>query len=626
VPATNLPSGRYLSCPIDLSPDAGGQTRAILMRNRIFVDRAGISPTVATFNARTDLAERRATLLERGFLLPEMDTPNIYQHHRKHGWDDPPQDDPRPLVDLSAHKVAEDLLPDGTPFRYTYQSDSLPAEMHDFLRADGSVYLRIPKFFFRDPGSWPTSLLRVAPDNTVSGEFGSVREWFQQYVRMLAGDERTFLFIDSRFNATQLLPLREPNIHALYVLHNLHLRPPRLWSSPFGSIYGRVLALGDEFDALVTLTHRQQDDIAMRRGRGSNMFVIPNPVDMPVAPKKKRPPRRDPNLVTVMARLDRQKHIVHAIRAVVRARAEVPVRLDIYGSGEQQEVLEKEIRRHGAEDYVTLRGHDPAARNSLWTSSAYLLTSHYEGYPLSTLESLSHGCPVIAYDIKYGPREQITDGVDGFLVPVGAVKEAARRLVQLVQDPELVATMSRSALEKARQHSDARFLEDWRQVLEKAVDLKPRRTLVEDVRLDVTKLSTKALQRSATRFGAIRRRKTISFEGLLTVVGTSERSTLESAHVTLTLVEVATGRHVSLPLSVRRRGETFTLSTRVRVADLFDEDEDLTGARLRLQLVWENSTWNTLLGPPTDGGAAGHADESGDESADDGGVGLPLDL
>ena len=47
------------------------------------------------------------------------------------------------------------------------------------------------------------------------------------------------------------------------------------------------------------------------------------------------------------------------------------------------------------------------------------MTSSFEGYPLSTLESMSRGCPVVSYDIKYGPREQITDGVDGFLVPRG---------------------------------------------------------------------------------------------------------------------------------------------------------------------------------------------------------------
>ena len=57
------------------------------------------------------------------------------------------------------------------------------------------------------------------------------------------------------------------------------------------------------------------------------------------------------------------------------------------------------------------------------------MTSLFEGYPLSTLESLSHGCPVISYDIKYGPREQISEGVDGFLVPAGGIRPMAERIV-----------------------------------------------------------------------------------------------------------------------------------------------------------------------------------------------------
>ena len=37
-------------------------------------------------------------------------------------------------------------------------------------------------------------------------------------------------------------------------------------------------------DAMVTLTERQRDDIAERRGRTSNMFVVPNPVSVPAPP------------------------------------------------------------------------------------------------------------------------------------------------------------------------------------------------------------------------------------------------------------------------------------------------------------------------------------------------------
>ncbi len=593
-----MPAGRYLSCPIDLSPDAGGQTRALLMRNRIFVTEAGISPTIATFNARTDLPQRRATLLERGLLLPEISTPNIYEHYRGTGWDDPDEGDREPLADLSKHTSAEELYPDGSPFRVVYRSESLERTVYDYQRADGSTYLRIPQFVFKDPETWPKAIQRVAPDGTVSGEFRSVGQWFKRFVRELSGDERTFLFIDTRFNAQHLIPMRAPNIHIVYVLHNIHMAAPRLWSSDFSDIYERLLGLVDGIDAFVTLTQRQQDDIAMRRGRTSNMFVIPNPVDMP--DRDPQLPARDPNRVTVVARLEKQKRLGHAIRAFALAVEKVPTaRLDVFGSGSQMPVLQDICREYGVTESVTLHGHDPRARDALWTSSAFLMTSLFEGYPLSTLESLSHGCPVISYDIKYGPREQITDGVDGFLVPNGGIKAMADRIVQMLTSPELVESMSKAALDKARHHGHGRFLEEWRQVLEKAVELKPRRTRVEEVRLDVDQLAVTGRRgrRGPAPFtpSSVGRDGRLRFAGRLHVRGHSPESTLDSAELTLAGVHHPTGRCVELPLKVSRKGDEFAVSSSFPFRDLFQDDDALDGVRLRLRFVWQNSTWETFV-------------------------------
>ena len=95
-----------------------------------------------------------------------------------------------------------------------------------------------------------------------------------------------------------------------------------------------------------------------------------------------------------------------------------------------------------------LRGYDPHAREALWNASAFLMTSEYEGYPLSTLEAMSQGCPVVSYDIRYGPREQIADGVDGFVVPEGDEAALAERVVELLRSPELVRRMSAAARER----------------------------------------------------------------------------------------------------------------------------------------------------------------------------------
>ena len=622
VSSRELPSGRYLNCPIDLSPDAGGQTRAMLMRNRIFVTEGGIAPVVATFNARTDLDERRRILLERGMLLPEISTPNIYEHYRTHGWEeesagdddtDPAQRrDPEPLTDLSAYTAAEEFFPDGTPFRVTYRSDALPRPIHDYQRADGSTYLRIPQFVFKEPSTWPTSLQRVAPDGTVVGEFRSVAQWFKRFVRHLAGEERSFLFIDSRFSAQHLVPMRARNIHIVYVLHNIHVASPRLWSSDLGDIYARLMGKVGGTDAFVTLTARQQDDIAQRRGRTSNMFVVPNPVDMP----ERNPdlPPRDPHRVTVVARLEKQKRLGHAIRAFARAAEKVPeARLDIYGAGSQLPVLTDLAAKHGVADAVTLHGHDPRARDALWQSSAFLMTSLFEGYPLSTLESLSHGCPVISYDIKYGPREQITDGVDGFLVPAGGVKPMADRIVTMLTSPELVEKMSEAALEKARQHGHGRFLDEWRQVLEKTVELKPHRTHIDEIGFEVTTLSAVTKGRVGRRSRRplpvrVRRDGALHLEGTLHVRGHSRRASLDDAEVTLTAVHSPTGWFTDLPLKVKRVSEGFRVSTTVPLADVLGGTEPLDGVRLRLRFVWQNSAWDTFVQRPS-------APESGVEVA-----------
>ncbi len=314
-------------------------------------------------------------------------------------------------------------------------------------------------------------------------------------MRHLAGDERSFLFIDSRFSAQHLVPMRARNVHLVYVLHNIHVAPPRLWSSPMGDIYDRLIGKVGGIDAFVTLTARQQDDIAERRGRTSNLFVVPNPVDMP----ERDPdlPPRDPDRVTVVARLEKQKRLGHAIRAFAKAVEKVPTaRLDVYGSGSQLPMLTELAEKQGVADAVTLHGHDPRARDALWNSSAFLMTSLFEGYPLSTLESLSHGCPVISYDIKYGPREQITDGVDGFLVPAGGIKPMADRIVEMLTDPALVEKMSQAALDKARHHGHRRFLDEWTGVLDRVVELKPLRTQIDDIRLEVGR-STPCAARAA---------------------------------------------------------------------------------------------------------------------------------
>jgi poly(glycerol-phosphate) alpha-glucosyltransferase len=591
---TELPQGRYLSLAFRVAADSGGQTRALLMRNRIFAAEGGVRPDVLTLGPASDYAQRREQLREQGQLVDGIGLLNIYEHFREHGWGDD-QPTGKTLEDISRHRLREEPDPDGRTWRVIHRFPDERRPVIDYLRADGSTYLRMPAFSLSHKAWWRGTIQLVGDDGAIVGEYDTPGQWFRRWIRDLVGkDERAFVFMDSRFVVPHVVPLRGRRFLLIYLMHNLHLGPPRRWDSDVSSVYKRALSRIDGMDAMVTLTDRQRADIAERRGRTSNLFVVPNPVSMPAPPAHAAP--RDPLQVTVVARLEPQKRLTDAIAAFEHVAAAVPgARLDIYGDGSEEPRLRAEIERLGLAGAVTLRGFDPQARESLWTSSAFLMTSAFEGYPLSTLESMSRGCPVVSYDIKYGPREQITDGEDGFLVPAGDTALLAERVIELLRSPELVRRMSAAARSRAERYGPAEFLASWAGVVRATVELQPLRTRIDDVSLELERLrvvSGNPVGRLLGRgpdfaLGPVEDGQALELAGVLALDGHSRKTGLDAVELELAWIERASGEPVQAPLDVKLEDERFRLRAIARLP--------AGDAWLRLRLTWRNSAWETEL-------------------------------
>jgi poly(glycerol-phosphate) alpha-glucosyltransferase len=589
---TELPQGRYLSLAFRVTTDSGGQTRALLLRNRILLTEGGVRPEVLTLGPAADYAERREQLREQGQLIDGMRLLNIYEHFREHGWGDQ-EPTGETLADLGNHVLREEPGPDGRPWRLVHRLPGEQRPVIDYLRADGSPYLRMPAFSINYKSWWRGRIQMVGEDGAIVGEYETPGQWFRRWIRDLVGEkDRAFVFMDSRFVVPHVVPMRGRRFHLIYLMHNLHVGPPRRWDSEIGPVYKRALARIDGMDAMVTLTERQRDDIAERYGATSNMFVVPNPVTMP-APPASAPPR-DPDQVTIVARLEPQKRLTDAIAAFQRVVEAIPgARLDIYGDGSEAPALRAAIERHGLEGSVVLRGFDPRARESLWTSSAFLMTSSFEGYPLSTLESMSRGCPVVAYDIKYGPREQIDDGVDGFLVPAGDTALLPPRVIELLRSPELVRRMSAAARARAERYDPAEFLAAWARVLEATVEGKRLRTRIDDVQLDLTRLRTVSanpIARLVNRgpdfaLGPVGSDGALELAGRLRVEGDARQSGRDAVELGLAWIQFESGEVTDVPLRVKLRDDEFRLRS---IASL-----PPAGAWLRLRLIWRNSAWET---------------------------------
>jgi glycosyltransferase involved in cell wall biosynthesis len=94
-------------------------------------------------------------------------------------------------------------------------------------------------------------------------------------------------------------------------------------------------------------------------------------------------------------------------------------------------------------------------RPFLREASVYVLPSYREGMPLTVLEAMATGRPIITTDAP-GCRETVVDGSNGFLVPVGDAKVLAARMERFLVDPTLAARMGRESRVLAEAKFDAR--------------------------------------------------------------------------------------------------------------------------------------------------------------------------
>src|SRR5699024_1759779 len=62
------------------------------------------------------------------------------------------------------------------------------------------------------------------------------------------------------------------------------------------------------------------------------------------------------------------------------------------------------------------------------------LTSKTEGFGLVVMESLNAGCPVVSYDLNYGPSDLIQNGKNGILVEQNNINELAKAMKQMTQE------------------------------------------------------------------------------------------------------------------------------------------------------------------------------------------------
>ena len=192
---------------------------------------------------------------------------------------------------------------------------------------------------------------------------------------------------------------------------------------------------------LVTMTKGAMEAFPPRQRARS--WVIPNASTSAHSPAD----HRCRNVLTAVGRLVPQKGFDLLLPAFANICRDFPGwTLVIYGEGHERRNLERLRDELGLKDCVQFPGVSDRPGSWVEATDVFVLSSRFEGWGIVLLEAMSAGLPVVSFDCEFGPREMITNDVDGLLVSNGDVAALSCRALPDVGRRRASAAAGRSGL------------------------------------------------------------------------------------------------------------------------------------------------------------------------------------
>jgi glycosyltransferase involved in cell wall biosynthesis len=200
-------------------------------------------------------------------------------------------------------------------------------------------------------------------------------------------------------------------------------------------------------DRVIALSQGWRDRLRMMAPR-ARVRVVENAVEAPPGLGTMHP--SGPRRFVLLARMDVWKGIDDLLDAcALMASRGCPFRVTLAGppgSAGDEATLKQKTAQRGVERVVRYVGpvHGRAKWELLQSSHVYISPSHHEGMPISILEALACGLPVVATSVGAVP-EVISHGREGLFVPSRSPQKLAEAMAAIARDEALWRRMSQSA-------------------------------------------------------------------------------------------------------------------------------------------------------------------------------------
>lgn len=251
----------------------------------------------------------------------------------------------------------------------------------------------------------------------------------------------------SRIDSTVNLALKISRINAKLILRSSNFLSIYLKENPF---FTSLLSYWSykNCDIIVASTYEMKKDMENNLNLDPNKIkVIHNPIDLQTIKRMsnesvnnnlfKEKDLENKPLIIAMGRLSKQKGYPYLFKALKIVKNELPSKLVILGKGENKKYLEDLVKDLGILEDVIFLGFQSNPYKCIANADLFVLSSLWEGFPNALIEAMACETPVISTDCPSGPKEIITSGVNGILVPTRNPKALASAILKVLMDKDL---------------------------------------------------------------------------------------------------------------------------------------------------------------------------------------------
>ena len=248
------------------------------------------------------------------------------------------------------------------------------------------------------------------------------------------------------------------NIKLVYTFHGIHIKFYGLLGRYLYIIYERLMGILDDYKVFVStgeLSYAKENKIYI----GKNYKVIENAVKNKKIRLLNNLDKKNifndyqntknifkVNIISICRLVD-QKNIFEIFEI---AKLLKNFRFNIIGNGYLATKAKLFLEKEGINN-VVLYGQKNNIYNFLYDSDLFLSTSLYEGLPLSLIEAMSIGLPVVASNVV-GNRDVVINNKTGFLYQLGKYDIAAESIQRIINSDKLIREFSQNSFERQRKY------------------------------------------------------------------------------------------------------------------------------------------------------------------------------